>query len=186
MRLFIAVNLPETVKDGIEEKLEKIRMMPLNFTARFLTRKNWHLTITFLGEQPEAALGPILDSVKEIAALFETPEIEFEKIVYGPPDAASRMIWLIGSSETSRRLAQIKKELEKKLEEKNVRFSKEYRDFNAHLTLARFRQPLIRLKERLLAAAPFSFNPQSLDLMQSCLRRGGAEYEIAAEFDFKK
>lgn len=186
MRLFIAINLPETAKEKIEEKLGKIRSLPLNSTARFLTRKNWHLTITFLGEQPETALKPISDSIKETAAFFKSPEIEFEKIIYGPPETTARMIWLTGSLESSRHLGEIKNRLENVLERKKIKFSKEFRDFNSHLTLARFNQPLSRLPERLIVPLIFSFKPQSLDLMESRLRRNGTEYETIAKFDFGK
>jgi len=104
------------------------------------------------------------------------------------------MIWLTGSKKTSEILGEIKNELEDELVKNGVRFKKENREYNAHLTLARF-QPnprkfnlpkLTNIKEvGFLNIENLSFVVQSLDLMESHLKRSGAEYEILAKVDFK-
>lgn len=201
MRLFIAINLPQEAKDKIEEAVTKI---PPFFDAecrrsinpepsrrinnsqiRFLAPKNWHLTITFLGFQPDEAVSLILKSAQETAAGFDPVLIKFEKIIYGPPGKSARMLWLAGAKETSQNLSQIKIKLEDSLVENGVKFNRENRLFNAHLTLARFSTPLTDLSNNLIAPLPLSFEAKTLDLMESRLKRSGAEYETISQFAFK-
>lgn len=179
-RLFIAINLPQNIKGKIDEAIKKIRS-PEN--ARFIPPENWHLTLVFLGYQPDEAFGPILESFKETVRNFPFPTVEFDKIIYGPPDKPPRMIWLIGTKETSKTLGGIKIELENNLIKNGVKFKKDYPIFNSHLTLARF--PAISKNSQLSDyPLPISFIAPSLDLMESHLKRSGAEYEILSSFKF--
>ncbi len=186
MRLFIAINLPEKTKNTIiEEAVNKIRPLFDDCSARFLSPENWHLTIAFLGYQPEEALNPIRESIKETASNFNRVRIDFESINYGPPDKPARMVWLVGAKKTSEKLNELKINLEKTLIENGVKFKQESRLFNAHLTLARFKNPLGKLPNYLIAPLPLSFETETLDLMESRLKRSGAEYESISQSAFK-
>ncbi len=100
------------------------------------------------------------------------------------------MIWLTGSKETSKKLDEIKNHLEDKLIESRVKFQRENRPYNAHLTLARF--PSAPIKADTISINQFlnqhksvlSFQAQSLDLMEAHLKPTGAEYEILASLTF--
>jgi len=193
MRLFIAINLPENVKDTIEKitndsKIsinQRVNQHKSAAEIRFLPKKNWHLTITFLGYQPPEAVGPILKSLEKTASCFNPLWINFESISYGPPGNSARMIWLAGAKETSEDLNELKTELDKSLIENGVRFKLENRLFNAHLTLARFSNALGKMPDNLIAPLPLSFKAKGLDLMESRLKRSGAEYESISNFVFK-
>lgn len=182
-RLFLAINLPEKIKDKIEVVLEKIRYGFSN-DIRFLDRENWHLTVVFLGYQSDEALKPILTSMKNVANNFDPPKIELTDIAYGPKGASPRMIWLNGSLATANSLGLLKINLEAGLEEGGVRFKKEHRRFQAHITLARFKP--VRIAELPPLAEKFQekFLANSLDLMESRLARSGANYEILQRFNF--
>lgn len=181
-RLFIAVNLPENVKNEIEKAIEKIRF---EFTGdiRFVERKNWHITITFLGWQEDGAIGPILDAAKKTAEDFDAPEIEITDIDYGPKNKPPRMIWLNGGVKTSKKLAEIKDDLENNLVDGGVVFGKEHRVLNVHITLARLQtfDDLPAIKTEL----NIKFPANSLDLMESELLRSGSEYDILQSFPFR-
>ncbi len=178
-RLFIAINLPENIKREIKNIISEIE---LDADAHWTPPENWHLTLTFLGYQPDEATTPILDALKETAALFPAPKLGFEKIILAPPGKPSRpprMIWFAGAKETSKIIGQIKNNLENNLVKNGVKFKKESREYNAHITLARF-PTLIRNykniqkyeKELLnyqITQLPISFTAQSLDLMESHL-----------------
>jgi len=184
MRLFIAINLPQEVKDKIEEAVIKIQPL-FNFPVRFLTPQNWHLTITFLGYQPDEALGSILKSIQETAAGFDPVLIKFEKIIYGPPGKPARMLWLVGAEEISQNLGEIKEKLETELIKNKVNFRQEKRQFHTHLTLARFQYEGIELPSEVpLPKIDCCFEAQTLDLMESHLKRSGAEYELLSQFAF--
>lgn len=189
-RLFIAINIPPEVKKRIEEIAEGLKV-------RFLPPENWHLTLVFLGYQPDEAINPILESLKETVKNFPEPTVEFEKIILVPANRPARMIWLCGSKETSKILGEIKNKLEDELVKNGVRFQRESREYNAHLTLARFSPTQINADIKQIGAdiisvnqrsnqhkSALSFQAQSLDLMESYLKRTGAEYEILANLTF--
>ncbi len=178
-RLFIAINLPNEVK----EKLKNIMAGISDFCR--VPPENWHLTLVFLGYQPDEAIIPILESIKKAAQSFTAPNIEFEKIIYGPSNRPARMIWLTGSKETSQILGKIKNKLEDDLIANRVRFKIENRPYNSHMTLMRFsgNPPTLPSKpiDNLL-----NFTSQSIDLMEAYLKRSGAEYDILTKVDFNK
>jgi len=185
MRLFIAINLPENAKDIISDSVQKLEKIYRD--ERFIPRENWHLTICFLGYQPDEAIGPILEATKETAAEFSKPEIELEKIILAPPDRPEkRMVWLAGAKKTSEILGELENNLEKKLIENKVKFKIDYPVFNSHLTLVRMEYPSRNfLPPELPDFRPIVFRTESLDLMESHLKRTGAEYEIISQFAFK-
>jgi len=181
-RLFIAINLPENVKNEIEKEIEKIQYAFTN-DIRFLDRRNWHITITFLGYQDDESIVPIVGSLKQIGKEFESFRIHLTDISYGPKDKTPRMIWLNGSEETAKILSRLKERLENVLTDNGVTFKKERRRLSAHITLARFVGA--RGLPKIDTPLALSFPAQSLDLMESHLSRQGADYELLQSFTFK-
>ena len=196
-RLFIAINLPKDIKRRLTRIItqinadsisENLRINQRGSAFRWLPPENWHLTLDFLGYQPDEAIGPILKSLKETVSNFNALEINFEKAILAPPASAkamagkpnkpARMIWLACTRETSKNLSKIKNYLDDSLVKNGVRFKIDNRKFNAHLTLVRFRSPLINvgicenLRENLRESA-LAFYARSLDLMESCLNPFG-------------
>lgn len=199
-RLFIAINLAEEVKRQIIKIIKQISsdkfLDKSNF--RWISPENWHLTISFLGYQPDEAIEPILQSIKETinkySHILKNVGISFERVILAPPNRPPRMIWLLGSQETSKILGQIKNNLENNLIKNGVKFQRENRPYNAHLTLARFQSSLrnyenLRKYENFQLPnyqLPITFFVQSIDLMESHLKRTGAEYNVLAKLDFKE
>jgi len=185
MRLFIAINLPEKIKDNIVEAVQKLKEN--YFEERFILRENWHLTICFLGYQAEGTFTGILKSIKETAAEFPAPEIELEKIILAPPERKVKtMVWIKGSQRTSEILGRLQKILEKKLVENKIHFKIDSYEFNAHLTLVRFQNHFVNPSPLEFSDfQPLVFKAETLDLMESHLKRSGAEYEILSRFAFK-
>ena len=188
-RLFIAVNPDEKSRKIIENIADQIRpIFDGHLGIRFLKPGTWHLTVSFLGYQPDHAVGSILNSLKLCADNFESPAIEFEKLIFMPYQSESpKMIWMKGSRKTSKKLSEIKNNVEKSLMEMKVGFKTEYKQFNSHLTLAKFNKEIevdfqkINLPE----IGNFGFIPKTLDLMESRLGKNGADYEIISRMDFK-
>jgi len=187
-RLFIAINLPPEIKREISRLIELInseRKFSRQEGFRWLAEKNWHLTLTFLGSQPDELIEPILESIKSTVLDTKPFPVEFEKIIFGPPNKISRMIWIVGTKKTSLRLTEIKNNLDFSLIKKGINFHQENRQFNAHLTLARF-FPQKHQELKNYEVESLKFTAQSIDLMESKLFRTGAEYAILEKMDFKK
>lgn len=186
MRLFIAINLPKEVRYDLEARVEELRgRFPAE--VRFLPSDTWHLTLTFLGEQKDEAIMPIIEAMQVIGPKFATPKIAFESITYGPPDKSPRMIWLNTNEATSVELGGLKSALEEELAGRGVRFDREHRRFHGHLTLARFAEGYRPDVKDLTASFKEKFIGASLDLMESTLARMGATYELlqAVRFGLK-
>ncbi len=181
-RLFISLDLPDDIKDSLEKEIEKIRY---GFTddVRFMSRNQWHVTLTFLGQQEDEAVGRVLSAMRKTADRFKAPVIEFSDIGYGPKKGGPRMIWLNGSVKSSKALQSLKDELENNLVDEGVVFGREHRQFNIHITLARF-MSAENLPE-LDVKFDRSFEVPTLDLVESHLSRDGAEYGFLQKTDFQ-
>ena len=190
-RLFIAINLPKNIKEKIRETIERIKEnAQLPEDIRWTPPENWHLTLTFLGYQPDENIPRITEAIqstiKNCAGTLKSTEIIFEKLSFAPAEKQPRMIWLSGDKETSKNLSIIKNELDNLLNENGVKFKIEHRNFNSHITLARF-EPLAKSEIeniKLPAVEKLNFRAKSLDLMESHLKRTGAEYEILTSLTF--
>lgn len=65
MRLFVAIELPEPVRDALWAGAQPLESIWIR--GRLLPRESYHITLAFLGEQPEERLGElaaILDSCR--------------------------------------------------------------------------------------------------------------------------
>lgn len=192
-RIFIAINLPEQIRKALEKEIAGL-VLKLPESVRFTPPDSLHFTLTFLGYQTDEDVGEVVAAMQEIVPQFAPPEIRFERIVYGPPlprrsdtregwvDAAPRMIWAVTDEKTSEALGEIKTALEEALAGRGVRFDREARKYLGHLTLARFECA----KELPEIETPFtpSFIPETVDLMESHLKRSGAEYGLLAVIEF--
>lgn len=179
-RVFIAIDLPEKIKKELGQWQEKHRQLP----ARWTKEASLHLTLVFIGYVADSQLAEICRAMREVTQKFWPFEINFNQIILGPPSSTKttagkpRMIWLIG--EANEQLSQLKTALETVLLNCDSGLSRvEHRPFRPHLTLARIlpiewarlpNQPAI--DEKFMAKVSVS----GIKLMESNLKRGGAEY----------
>ena len=85
MRLFIGILLPRAVQDSVAESA---RLLEQHCAAgRFVPRENYHLTLAFLGEQPEGALETIWKDVYKRQQL-RSCRVNLPFISVVPPPAA--------------------------------------------------------------------------------------------------
>ena len=177
-RIFIAIDLPPQLKEGIAGLITQWRWLPI----RWLPRENWHVTLVppmYLEDEEVRSLVLLLEGAK----LGKPFPIRFSEVSLAPPGLAARMIWLEG--ETPPELAATKKKLENLLIGKPHFFpvSREARPYKLHVTLARFEPgDLKELQERtrVLGNAKMSFTADEVVLMESHLKPTGAEYEKIA------
>jgi 2'-5' RNA ligase len=177
-RIFIAINLPEEIKKELEKFQFKFSELP----ARWVKPENLHITLAFLGYLTDEELVEVLRITKEVASRHQPFSINLNKILYGPPKMPPRMVWVEG--EKSKDLANLQIDLEKSLTSSGkIRFEPEERSFTCHITLARIKQwefRQIEPEERLQIDEDisFSFEVNSIEVMESQLKRGGAEYTV--------
>lgn len=184
-RVFIAINLPEKVKKRLVEFQKKWPQLPV----RWVKERNLHLTLAFLGYLRDEEIVKICQIIKEISSGHSPFSINLTKTSYGPKDkGVPRLIWIEGKK--SQELDLLKKDLEKLLRE-SIGFSSESRDFLPHITLGRIRKwdwKRIEPEERPNVSEYISLNfeVQSIEVMESHLKRDGAEYLILGSVPLQK
>ncbi|PIR91382.1 hypothetical protein COU02_00430, partial [bacterium (Candidatus Gribaldobacteria) CG10_big_fil_rev_8_21_14_0_10_37_46] len=98
-RIFIAINLPEKIRNELE-KLEKetAELFPQETSGglvRWIKKDNLHITLLFLGFLKEEDIPQICQIVKEISKIQTIFSLEFKKVLYGPPNKIPpRLVWV--------------------------------------------------------------------------------------------
>jgi len=175
-RVFVAVNLPENVKKRLKEFQKKFDYLPVRWTKE----PSLHLTLVFIGYVTDEQMLEVCRVSREVAAKCEPFFINFKRIILGPSNKPPRMIWVEG--EVSKELGILKSELEKVLLNTNSGFLRaEGRLLKPHITLARIKmeqwwqiEPVPQIEENFQAQVPVA----SIEVMESDLKRNGAEYVV--------
>jgi len=176
-RIFIAINLPKNIKDKLISYREKWTDLPVRWTPT----ANIHITLAFIGHVDDDETYEICKVVKKIASIHNPFTINLEKIILGPPNKPPRMLWVEG--EKNKELAEFKDALESSLldSQSNGYEKKEIRAFCPHITLGRIKQGLWQKlvpQPEINEIFNFSFQVETIEIMQSNLKRSGAEYSI--------
>jgi len=182
-RVFIAINLPEDIKKKLADFQKKWPELPIRWTKL----RNIHITLDFIGYIDNDELLDICKITKEVASRHSSFSVNLTKICYGPPyqnkfgtgqatdKKPPRMIWAVGAR--SEEFASLKDDLDKTLS------TSEKREFSPHITLGRIRKwewQRIEPEERPAVEEDInlSFSVNSIEVMESELKRGGAEYTV--------
>ena len=178
-RIFIAINLPENIKKKLAEYQNKWPELPIRWTRP----DNIHITLAFLGYIKDEELLEISKITREAASRHISFFVNLNKICYGPSGKIPPlMIWAVG--EKSEEFASLKNDLDKLLSDsENSGFSSEKREFFPHITLGRIRKwewQRIEPEERpkVDEEINLSFSVDSIEIMESVLKKGGPKYAI--------
>ena len=66
-RLFVAINIPDDIKNGIEVEVDNINLE----NGRWMPLENWHITVSFLDYQPEEKIPQIIEVIKQTTKSFD-------------------------------------------------------------------------------------------------------------------
>jgi len=183
-RIFIAINLPEKIKKELKKFQEKWPTLPV----RWVKPDNLHITLAFLGYIYPEELSEVFKVTNEIAKKHNLFFINLKKTIYGPPKKfPPKMVWL--EIESNKELVSLKKDLENSLSKK-INYSPENRLFSPHITLGRikswdFRKIELEEKPQIEEEVNLGFEVKSIEIMESQLKKGGAEYAILESCQLK-
>jgi len=181
-RIFVAINLPNNIKNQLISYKDKWQELP----AKWTSLNNLHITLEFLGDVTSEELGEVCLAVKSVVGEHSFFNVNLLKVLYGPiGKIPPRMIWLQG--EKSKELSLLKSDLQKYLL-KIIRFAPETKLFIPHITIARINEWEWRkfdLEERpeVNENVDFVFTVESIEVMESVLKRGGPEYTIIESYN---
>ena len=183
MRIFVALDVPETVRISIAGFIAKLR--PSCAVARLARLEGLHVTLKFIGEVPPEKIAAITASLAQIP--FHNPiEIKFRSVGFFPNQKRPLVFW--AGIEAGQELDALAEAVNSSLEP--IGIAREQKTFTPHLTLARFKPwrgtpDLDALQKAIAAAAPLEFGSavaKEFHLYQSILKPGGAEYTRLATF----
>ena len=177
LRLFIAIAVPPEVKQPLARAQAQLRRATPPGAVRWTQPEQFHLTLKFLGDAPQAQLGDVEKSFSRICAGFSPLPLAAHGIGFFPGPHKPRVIWG-GVEDAAGQLA----ELHRLLDEAMGAFAPRDRPgkFAGHITLGRSK-PGHRMKlNELLARAdhlsrqPFgAWTAEAAELVQCKLKSTG-------------
>jgi 2'-5' RNA ligase len=176
LRLFLAINLTPEVRRDVASATAALRdCVP---ELAWIREPRLHLTLKFLGEQPEGRVGEIGAAIMEVARRHREFVVTLGGMGAFPNFRRARVVWIgVGPDP---RLELLHHDVEVAFE--GLGFEVEGRPFRPHLTLARVREPLVLDRARTLSreAKRIGYHTevviQSVDLMRSDLSAAGPAY----------
>ena len=190
MRLFVALDLDESIRRSIATYLEGMR----GFTpdARWTKPEALHVTLKFIGEKPEGEVSRIRNAL----AAIRVPPIPLALQGYGffPTVKAARVFWI--GMEASAALPHLATQVDTALAMLGI--PREEHTYTPHLTLARSGSAAPRLRREERPNARFQYLQEKLSaltlpdfgtmaahefyLFQSKLSPAGSQYSKLASF----
>ena len=161
LRLFLAVELPETVseqlRDWARDQLSGGRIL-----------ESFHITLAFLGSKPRSELPGIVDALRGSAA--DATPFRLTPVRY----RETRSVGMLVLDDPSGEATHLAEDVQRRLEGLGV-YRRETRPWLPHVTVLRFRERP-RLSPPLPGIEPFA--PSEAAAFLSRLHRSGARYEV--------
>jgi 2'-5' RNA ligase len=185
MRVFIAIDIDEKTRAVIADvqKQLKAKVDIKKGDLKWVEPENIHLTLKFLGEIDESKLPEIKDITKHTAEAHKNFTLDIES-VGSFEGRRGKVIW-IGAGKGADELVTLQKDIDGRLEQ--ARYPKEEREFSAHLTICRVRNPRtgFKLVDAAKQFAKFKFgsiDANAICIYQSQLTAEGPIYTQMASF----
>lgn len=182
MRLFVAIQLPESVKATIAAALEDFPIKTPPW--RWIAASNWHLTLKFFGETDAQAVKRISSALAEVAAAVTVYRAVLGPFGAFPNFSRPRVLYYAldkGKKETANLAGAVDDALVATLG-----IAAERRPYRAHATVARVKHPIGHSESLLLSRVPplsgGEFDVVSIGLIRSQLGPQGAYYEWVKQF----
>jgi RNA 2',3'-cyclic 3'-phosphodiesterase len=187
VRLFVALEIPSSVRDSLSALIQELRATESESTkskTRWVRPENLHVTLKFIGHVENAKLEFIRAALAEVRS-NQAVDLRFDGLGFFPSERRPRVFW--AGMEASPNLAPLASEIDARLGKLGI--PNETREFAPHLTLARFDPPGIsqQLRAAVENNADRNFgalHTNQFHLMESKLKPTGAEYTTQHSFSF--
>jgi 2'-5' RNA ligase len=185
MRCFIAIDIDEKIQAAIADVQKQLnaKVDIKKGDVKWVEPENIHLTLKFLGEISDEQLEEVREITNTVAQAHQKFNLDIESVgSFGGRSA--KVVW-VGAGKGTDALLALQKDLDEQLTLAD--FPSEDREFSAHLTICRVRNPKAGLK---LAEVVGQFAKLKLGLIdasavcvyQSQLTPDGPIYTLLASF----
>jgi 2'-5' RNA ligase len=181
MRLFLAVRFEQRLRRAIHDATAPLRAAVPD--AGWVPEERVHLTLKFLGEQPEDMLAPLTAAISEIGRRHWPVPMRLRGVGAFPNLRRPRVVW-VGIAPTPK-LELLQHDVEERCAALGVEV--EGKLFRPHLTIGRLRgtEPPAAVRELGRAVRSVHFRADTLvstiELVHSTLTPSGPRYERIAE-----
>jgi len=192
MRIFIALDIPDDIRERIARFMEGVRGFAPD--ARWVRPESLHVTLKFIGEKAQEDIEQINEALRNVRA--NPVDVDFRGYGFFPSAKAARVFWI--GIEAGPKVFNLAAAVDEAMA--SIDIPKEEHAFSPHLTLARGaggsgsprrrkgdgpNRSLQRLHEKLLAMPALEFGTMTaceFALYQSQLSRGGSRYTKLSSF----
>jgi 2'-5' RNA ligase len=189
IRSFIAIELPEAVKTGLQQLQTELTLPRYSF-VKCVSPEGIHLTLKFLGNISAQKVTEITKVMEQASQGVSPFQLQLTEVGAFPNMRRPRVVW-VGIKGEVNKLIDWQQRIDNGLVP--LGFAKEARPFAPHLTLARLREncspaDTLHFGEMLAGAhveVDYNFTVTSLNLMRSQLFPTGAVYSTLAEVKLK-
>jgi 2'-5' RNA ligase len=186
LRLFIAIPIPEPVRDEIIRVQRELQPLAPHGAARWTRPDQFHLTLRFLGDVPVAGLDTLQESVNAICLNARPLQMRAEGIGFFPNPHSPRVVW-VGIDDKEGLLVDLQKRIETAVRPFTVEPGE--KNFSGHVTLGRLKN-LKPLDARKLAAHAHALKDRTfgewmaheIEIIRSELSPAGARHTTLAVF----
>jgi 2'-5' RNA ligase len=171
IRSFVAINLPEEIKDDLASVVSELR--DENRAVKWVKPEGLHLTLKFLGDIDEKTVAPLAAELDAVAKNHPPMSLNIEGLGAFPDPKRPRVVWagLGGDLEILRDIAS---QVDHVCASFGVKPEK--RPFRAHITIGRLKVPtVVDLNKELRKKG---FLATEMVLYQSELLPTGARYTV--------
>jgi len=186
-RIFAAVDISEQARLRVSEYSAALRREFPDLRVGWEKAEKLHLTLKFLGETNETQLNDLIEIVKKIAEQISTFRLQIAATGVFPSPRKPRILWL-GVNDKTESLLKISGLLETECEK--IGFPKENRNFKAHLTIGRLREPHksteIARKHLQNEFEPVEFKVSEIAIYESKLQSTGSIYLVISKQKLKE
>ena len=186
LRLFVAISLPDLVKDEIEKAQQQLRRVVPGNIVRWTKRDQFHLTLKFLGNVEAMRVNELKEALYGACVGAGSLRLRAEGVGFFPGARVPRVLW-IGVHDKENGLSRLQNSVEmnvKKFTDENASREK----FTGHITLGRIQRIRRSESETLSKATAAIANPffgewtaNHVELIRSELSSAGSRYTTLAE-----
>lgn len=191
-RLFVALLLPDDIRDAAERVQTRLREAMGDTGIRWTAPEQFHFTLKFLGDVEDSELPSVIEGVGRASARCDVWALDIANTGVFPKQRNPQVLW-VGATAGVPVLQQTAQYINEELAKQG--FPAETKPYIPHITLARMKtregEETVAKNLPMLQAEPELRKPlgtflvQKCALMQSDLRREGAVYTVVKSFAFE-
>lgn len=186
LRLFIALPIPDPVKDEIERVQDELRAVLPPKSVRWTKREQFHLTLRFLGQVSSQRVPALTGAVRVACSEFAALKLRAERIGCFPSLRFPRVVW-VWVHDDAEQLVRLQRNIELAVGDFAER--EDDKAFTGHVTIARINsvkraqaEGLAKLAHALVERRFGEWTADEVRLMRSELLQSGSVHTVLGRF----